>query len=153
MYRSIRLERVEGLVHSEAQLRMISNPGGPSTKINDRRATRANTDAGTKHASHIVVKRGVTLYAIDEDTGSRAVAEYYCRTSEDAISGKVAITKAPALQSGDVQVSCKRSRRSQWMNFPLMICTYGLCFSQSPRAVSTSHSIVRLWILTEKPKV
>lgn len=35
MYRSIRVGVVEGLIYSEAQLRMISKPGGPAPKSNN----------------------------------------------------------------------------------------------------------------------
>ena len=58
-----------------------------------------------KYRSRILVEQGVTLYGIMDETDSLAEGEIYCSTDTDIIVGRVAITRAPALHPGDIQIA------------------------------------------------
>ncbi|KAF2758120.1 RdRP-domain-containing protein [Pseudovirgaria hyperparasitica] len=61
-----------------------------------------------KHRARIPVAQGVTLYGIMDETGILREGEVYCVTESDGarrvLAGQVAITRAPAMHPGDVQV-------------------------------------------------
>ena len=58
-----------------------------------------------KHRSRIFVEQGVTLYGIMDETDTLAEGDIHCRTDKKVIIGKVAITRAPALHPGDIQMA------------------------------------------------
>ena len=58
-----------------------------------------------KQRSRILVPQGVTLYGIMDETNTLAEGEIYCCTDKTVITGKVTITRAPALHPGDVRVA------------------------------------------------
>ncbi|KAI9782141.1 MAG: hypothetical protein M1835_004106, partial [Candelina submexicana] len=62
-----------------------------------------------KHRSRIPVEKGVTLYGIMDETGYLKEGEIYCvwqraEESKVVLTGRVSITRCPALHPGDVQL-------------------------------------------------
>jgi RNA dependent RNA polymerase len=58
-----------------------------------------------KHRSRIFVEQAVTLYGIMDETDTLAEGEVYCCTDKKVVIGKVAVTRAPAMHPGDIQIA------------------------------------------------
>lgn len=58
-----------------------------------------------KHRSRIFVENGVTLYGIMDETDTLTEGQIYCCTESHVITGEVAVTRAPALHPGDIQIA------------------------------------------------
>ncbi len=88
-----------------------------------------------KHRSRIPVEKGVTLYGIMDETGYLKEGEIYCvwqraEESKVVLTGKVAITRSPALHPGDIQLVEAVSVPSQ---SPLNVLHNCVVFSQHGR--------------------
>jgi hypothetical protein len=56
-----------------------------------------------KHRARIFIERGVTLFGIMDETNILNEGEIFCCTDKEIITGRVTITRSPALHPGDVQ--------------------------------------------------
>lgn len=58
-----------------------------------------------KHRSRILVDQGLTVHGVMDETNTLREGEIYCCTDKFVVTGRVTITRSPALHPGDIQLA------------------------------------------------